>query len=130
MSDNTHSTSLAAILRNVHEDLAHAKTVITAVADRLPDGYIQLGLAEGEAADALAVLAMAPSLPPSTSTDDTTPPTTPTSLLIRSLAALADTTDRVTRVLIIAAETADDPVDTMACLTAALHAGRLRDALR
>lgn len=128
--------SLAETLEAAHDDLRQAKALITAIADRVPDGYLKWGMAEGEAADALAALEPAPSLPPSSTAStekaadilDLT--STPTSSLLERIDDLPTRADQISRSLLHSAEQADDPDDTLACLQAALHAGRLRDALR
>jgi len=102
-------------------DLSHAERVITAFADETPDGFIAWGMAEAEAAQARQSLLQAPSL------QTTTPPVVDSS---PSTDALHDLAAKTSRDLVRAAELATDSADQMACLQAALHAGRLRDHLR
>lgn len=110
------------ILTTALNDLAHAERVITAYAAQQPDGFIAWGMAEGEAVQAHQALRQAPSL-------HTTPPTdhTEADATADALFHLATT---VSQSLVRAAELTGDPDDKMACLQAALHAGRLRDTLR
>jgi hypothetical protein len=81
--------------------------------------------AQFEAAEARDALSRAPSLTrPSVS-----PPTAraTTQDIAASVATLAKV---LTQALIAAAETTTDPADKIACLDAALHVGRLHEALR
>jgi hypothetical protein len=110
------------ILTTALNDLAHAERVITAYAAQQPDGFIAWGMAEGEAVQAHQALRQAPSL-------HTTPPTDHTEA-DASADALFHLATTVSQSLVRAAELAADPDDKMACLQAALHAGRLRDTLR
>jgi hypothetical protein len=103
-------------------DLARAERVITAFAAQEPDGFIAWGMAEGEATQAHRALRQAPSLQAAAPADyDTANATTD---------ALFELASKVSTSLVRAAELAGDPDDKMACLQAALHAGRLREALR
>lgn len=113
---------LSEILHTALNDLAHAERVITSLAAHEPDGFIAWGMAEGEAIQAHRALKQAPCL-------KTAPPTT-RSETDATADALFELARRVTQHLVRAAELATDPDDKMACLQAALHAGRLRDALR
>ncbi|MEU8804047.1 hypothetical protein [Spirillospora sp. NPDC048819] len=110
------------ILDNALNDLAHAERVLTSYAAQQPDGFIAWGMAEGEAVQAHQALRQAPSLrsaPPTGHTD-----------LNSTADALFDLARKISQNLVRAAELAADPDDKMACLQAALHAGRLRDTLR
>ncbi|MER6808091.1 hypothetical protein ABT299_02320 [Spirillospora sp. NPDC000708] len=110
------------LLNTALNDLAHAERVITAFAAQQPDGFIAWGMAEGEATQAHRALRQAPSLQAAAPTDLDTANAT--------AAALFDLASKVSKSLVRAAELASDPDDKMACLQAALHAGRLREALR
>ncbi|MFF0523496.1 hypothetical protein ACFYTC_32755 [Actinomadura nitritigenes] len=110
------------LLNTALNDLAHAERVITAFAVQQPDGFIAWGMAEGEATQAHRALRQAPSLQAAAPTDLDTANAT--------AAALFDLASKVSKSLVRAAELASDPDDKMACLQAALHAGRLREALR
>ncbi|MGI5325068.1 hypothetical protein [Actinomadura nitritigenes] len=110
------------LLNTALNDLAHAERVITAFAAQEPDGFIAWGMAEGEATQAHRALRRAPSLQATASTDYDTANATAD--------ALFDLASKVSQSLVRAAELAGDPDDKMACLQAALHAGRLREALR
>jgi hypothetical protein len=110
------------ILTPALNDLAHAERVITAYAAQQPDGFIAWGMAEGEAVQAHQALRQAPS-------SQATPPTDHTEL-DATADALFHLATTISKNLVRAAELAADPDDKMACLQAALHAGRLRDTLR
>lgn len=110
------------IINSALNDLSHAERVITSYAAQQPDGFIAWGMAEGEAVQAHQALRTAPSL-------RATPPTDHTELNATA-DALFSLASKVSQDLVRAAELAGDPDDKMACLQAALHAGRLRDALR
>ncbi|MFA1538031.1 hypothetical protein [Actinomadura monticuli] len=110
------------ILTTALNDLAHAERVITSYAAQQPDGFIAWGMAEGEAVQAHQALRQAPALHAAPPTDHTEANATADTLF--NLATKA------AQSLVRAAELAADPDDKMACLQAALHAGRLRDALR
>ncbi|NKZ03316.1 hypothetical protein [Actinomadura latina] len=110
------------ILNNALNDLAHAERVITSYATQQPDGFITWGMAEGEAVQAHQALRQAPSLHATLPDDHTEQNATAD--------ALFDLASKVSQSLVRAAELAGDPDDKMACLQAALHAGRLRDTLR
>jgi hypothetical protein len=120
--DDVRATWLTEILTAALNDLSHAERVLTAFADQTPDGFIAWGMAEAEAAQAHRYLLQAPSLQAGASS-----PVTDSSATQDSLHELAA---RTSRELVRAAELAGDPADKMACLQAALHAGRLRDTLR
>lgn len=110
------------ILNTALNDLAHAERVITACAAQQPDGFIAWGMAEGEVIQAHHALRQAPSLhstvPAGHAAENATAD------------ALFELAGKVSQSLVRAAELASDPDDKMACLQAALHAGRLREALR
>ncbi|MFE9106995.1 hypothetical protein ACFYYL_33845 [Actinomadura geliboluensis] len=110
------------ILTSALNDLSHAERVITAYAAQQPDGFIAWGMAEGEAVQAHQALRQAPSLHAALPTDHTE--------VNASADALFDLARTTSQNLVRAAELATDPDDKMACLQAALHAGRLRDTLR
>ncbi|MFF0521531.1 hypothetical protein ACFYTC_22715 [Actinomadura nitritigenes] len=110
------------LLTAVLADLAHAERVITAFAAHEPDGCIAWGMAEGEATQAHRALRRAPSLHTTAATDHDTANATAD--------ALYELATNATTSLVRAAELATDPDDKMACLQAALHAGRLRETLR
>jgi hypothetical protein len=112
----------AELLNSALNDLAHAERVITAYAAQSPDGFIAWGMAEGEAVQAHQALRQAPSLRATLPADDTG--------VNATADALFDLARQTSQSLVRAAELACDPDDKMACLQAALHAGRLRDALR
>ncbi|MFA1551738.1 hypothetical protein [Actinomadura chokoriensis] len=120
--DDVRHNWFTEILGNALNDLAHAERVITSYAAQQPDGFIAWGMAEGEAVQAHQALRQAPSLravPPADHTD-----------LASTADALFDLARTISQNLVRAAELAADPDDKMACLQAALHAGRLRDTLR
>jgi hypothetical protein len=110
------------LLNTALNDLAHAERVITAFAAQEPDGFIAWGMAEGEATQAHRALRQAPSLQAAAPTDHDTANATAD--------ALFELASKVSKSLVRAAELASDPDDKMACLQAALHASRLREALR
>ncbi|MDL4813066.1 hypothetical protein [Actinomadura opuntiae] len=110
------------LLTTALADLAHAERVITAFAAQEPDGFIAWGMAEGEAIQAHRALRQAPSLHAAAPTDHNTANATAD--------ALFELASKVSQSLVRAAELASDPDDKMACLQAALHAARLREALR
>ncbi|QKG20098.1 hypothetical protein [Actinomadura verrucosospora] len=110
------------LLNTALNDLAHAERVITAFAAQEPDGFIAWGMAEGEATQAHRALRQAPSLQAAAPADHDTSNATAD--------ALFELAGKVCQSLVRAAELAADPDDKMACLQAALHAGRLREALR
>jgi thioredoxin-like negative regulator of GroEL len=110
------------ILSSALNDLAHAERVITAYAAQEPDGFIAWGMAEGEAVQAHQALRQAPSLHTATPTDYTT--------VNATADALYELARKISQSLVRAAELASDPDDKMACLQAALHAGRLQETLR
>ncbi|MEV3924600.1 hypothetical protein [Actinomadura coerulea] len=110
------------LLNSALNDLAHAERVITAYAAQSPDGFITWGMAEGEAVQAHQALRQAPSLRAKLPADHTGQNATAD--------ALFDLARKTSQSLVRAAELASDPDDKVACLQAALHAGRLRDALR
>ncbi|MVZ99063.1 hypothetical protein F8568_001400 [Actinomadura sp. LD22] len=110
------------LLATALNDLAHAERVITAFAAQQPDGYIAWGMAEGEATQAHRALRQAPSLQTAAPADQDTADATAD--------ALFELAGKVSQSLVRAAELASHPDDKMACLQAALHAGRLREALR
>ncbi|WP_067466150.1 hypothetical protein [Actinomadura macra] len=110
------------ILNNALNDLAHAERVITAYASQEPDGFIAWGMAEGEAVQAHQALRQAPSLRATVPADYTA--------VNATADALFELARKILQSLVRAAELANDPDDKMACLQAAQHAGRLRDALR
>jgi hypothetical protein len=110
------------LLNTALNDLAHAERVITAFAAQEPDGFIAWGMAEGEAAQAHRALRQAPSLQAAAPADLDTANATAD--------ALFELASKVSKSLVRAAELASDPDDKMACLQAALHASRLREALR
>jgi hypothetical protein len=100
-------------------DLARLEKLLRELADQEPDGFIKWGTAEGEASHARHALETAASRP---------------ELLPDSATALAEdeiapAVDQIAQKLIDAADLAADPADKFACLQAALHVGRLRDAL-
>ncbi|MEV5830459.1 hypothetical protein AB0L25_33325 [Spirillospora sp. NPDC052242] len=103
-------------------DLAHTERVLTSFAAQEPNGFIAWGLAEGEAVQAHQALKQAPSLHAAVPSDHAAEDATADALF-----ALAR---KVTQNLVRAAELAADPDDKAACLQAALHASRLREALR
>ncbi|KAB2388684.1 hypothetical protein [Actinomadura montaniterrae] len=109
------------LLNTALNDLAHAERVITAFAAQEPYGFIAWGMAEGEATQAHRALRQAPSLQAAAPTDLDTANATAD--------ALFELASKVSKSLVRAAELASDPDDKMACLQAALHAGRLREAL-
>ncbi|MEU5881200.1 hypothetical protein [Spirillospora sp. NPDC047279] len=110
---------LVSLLEAAHTDLLTAEQIIAACAE---GGFISWGLAESEASEAVRALKYAPSLPPSV--DARTPAIPPDDLkILHRLATSA------TQRLITAAALATDSDDRLACLQAALHAGRLSDAL-
>ncbi|MFI0351006.1 hypothetical protein [Actinomadura sp. 9N407] len=113
---------LVEILNTALDDLSHAERVITAFADQTPDGFIAWGMAEGEATQARQALLQAPSL--------RSPAASPVTDATATTDALYELASKTSRDLVRAAELAGDPADKMACLQAALHAGRLRDNLR
>lgn len=120
--DDVRHTWFTEILDNALNDLSHAERVITSYAAQQPDGFIAWGMAEGEAVQAHQALRQAPSLraaPPADHID-----------LNSTADALFDLARNISQNLVRAAELAADPDDKMACLQAALHAGRLRDTLR
>lgn len=110
------------ILNSALNDLAHAERVITSYASQDPDGFIAWGMAEGEAIQAHQALRQAPSLRA----------TVPANYdaVNATAGALFELSRKISQSLVRAAELASDPDDKMACLQAALHAGRLHDALR
>ncbi|TDD84313.1 hypothetical protein [Actinomadura rubrisoli] len=110
------------ILTTALNDLAHAEQVITCFASQEPDGFIAWGMAEGEATQAHQALRQAPSLQTSVPADYTATNVTAD--------ALFDLARKISQSLVRAAELAGDPDDKLACLQAALHAGRLSEALR
>ncbi|TDC73849.1 hypothetical protein [Actinomadura sp. 7K507] len=110
------------ILNSALHDLAHAEQVITSYAAQEPDGFIAWGMAEGEATQAHQALRQAPSLHTIAPTDYTA--------VNATADALFELARKISQSLVRAAELASDPDDKMACLQAALHAGRLREALR
>lgn len=120
--DDVRHTWFTEILTTALNDLAHAERVITSYAAQQPDGFIAWGMAEGEAVQAHQALRQAPALRATPPTDHTEANATADALF--TLASKASQS------LVRAAELAADPDDKMACLQAALHAGRLRDALR
>ncbi|MEU5885192.1 hypothetical protein [Spirillospora sp. NPDC047279] len=133
MTDDLHShqpesadhrqTDLVALLRTTYADLLTAERIITGFSDHAPGGFVSWGLAEGEASEAVRALRYAPSLqPPADPPPSTDPPTT-----IKTLHELAAS---AAQALITAAELAIASDDRLACLQAALHAGRLATALR
>jgi hypothetical protein len=81
--------------------------------------------AQFEAAEARDALSRAPSLTRTSASPPTTRATTQD--IAASVATLAKV---LTQALIAAAETTTDPADKIACLDAALHVGRLHEALR
>jgi hypothetical protein len=115
-------TWFAEIVNTALTDLAHAERIITAFAAQEPDGFIAWGMAEGEATQAHRALRQAPSLSAAAPADHDTANATAD--------ALFELASKVSKSLVRAAELADDPDDKMACLQAALHASRLREALR
>ncbi|WP_433234823.1 hypothetical protein [Actinomadura nitritigenes] len=115
-------TWFTGLLVTALNDLAHAERVITAFAAQEPDGFIAWGMAEGEATQAHRALRQAPSLQATAPTDHDTASATAD--------ALFELASKVSQSLVRAAELASDPDDKMACLQAALHASRLREALR
>ena len=119
--EDIKATWLSEILTETLDDLAHAKRVLSAFADQTRDGFIAWGMAEGEAIQAYQCLLRAPSL-------KADPPPVADSSATRD--ALHELAAKASRNLVRAAELAGDPADKMACLQAALHAGRLRDNLR
>ncbi|MDL4770731.1 hypothetical protein [Actinomadura xylanilytica] len=119
--EDVRGTWFAEILNETLNDLAYAERVITAFADRTPDGFIAWGMAEEHATQARQALTQAPIL---RGTSPQVTDATPTADALHDLAANA------ARNLVRAAELAGDPDDQLACLQAALHVGRLRDDLR
>jgi hypothetical protein len=120
--DDVRHTWFTEILTSALNDLAHAERVITSYAAQQPDGFIAWGMAEGEAVQAHQALRQAPSL-------HATPPADHTEANATA-DALFNLASNASQSLVRAAELAADPDDKMACLQAALHAGRLRDTLR
>ncbi|WP_131738845.1 hypothetical protein [Actinomadura roseirufa] len=110
------------IMNTALNDLAHAERVITSLAQQEPDGFIAWGMAEGEAVQAHRALRQAPSLQRAPSAEG--------SGLTATVDALFELAAKSSQNLVRAAELAGDPDDKAACLRAALHAGRLREALR
>lgn len=110
------------LLNSALNNLAHAERVITAYAAQSPDGFIAWGMAEGEAVQAHQALRQAPSLRATLPDDHTGQNATADTLF--------DLARKTSQSLVRAAELANDPDDKLACLQAALHAGRLGDALR
>lgn len=119
---DVRQTWFTEILNSALNDLAHAERVITSYTAQQPDGFITWGMAEGEAIQAHQALRQAPSLRAILPADHTA--------VNASADALFDLARKISQSLVRAAELAGDPDDKMACLQAALHAGRLRDALR
>ncbi|MBT2207729.1 hypothetical protein [Actinomadura sp. NEAU-AAG7] len=120
--EDVRRTWLTEILNSTLNDLAHTERVITAHAAQDPDGFITWGMAEGEAIQAHQALRQAPSLRATLPTDYDG---------VNAIAdALFELASKISQNLVRAAELAGDPDDKMACLQAALHAGRLRDTLR
>ncbi|GAA4238106.1 hypothetical protein GCM10022254_52690 [Actinomadura meridiana] len=112
----------AEILNSTLNDLAYAEQVITSYAAQEPDGFIAWGMAEGEAVQAHQALRRAPTL--------RTAITTGYDAVNATADVLFALAGNISQSLVRAAELANDPDDKSACLQAALHSGRLRDALR
>ncbi len=120
--EEVRRTWFTEILNQALNDLAHAERVISSFADQGTNGFITWGMAEGEATQAHQALRRAPSLRSAAPSDHTAASATADALF-----ALAK---KVSQDLVRASELASDPDDKLACLQAALHAGRLREALR
>ncbi|MFC4906934.1 hypothetical protein [Actinomadura gamaensis] len=121
----------ATVLQEVYTDLNRAKAIITRAIDQLPDGYIRLGLAEGEAADALAALRSAPSLSPTAVAKAQVEADAVTGLSDEDIAPALDQIATVaasaSTSLVEGAGRSVLPADVLAFLNAALYVGRLRE---
>lgn len=121
---------IAELLEAAHRDLTHAASAISPLLASA-EGYLTWGSAQCEATLARDAVHQAPSLPAETSVRESCQSTTDSATATESLAlrlrTMATTAERT---LLRAADIADDANDTLACLTAALHCARLRDALR
>ncbi|MFC5187198.1 hypothetical protein [Actinomadura harenae] len=131
MTSTTTKPEPATVLEEVYADLAEAKAVITAAIDQDPDGFIRLGFAEGEAADALSALRSAPSLPSTAisraQANAETAATATADGITAALDRIAAAATRASETLIGLAEHCPDARDVAACLDAARYAGRLRE---
>ncbi|MEV4251685.1 hypothetical protein AB0J52_00805 [Spirillospora sp. NPDC049652] len=131
MSSTATKPEPAAVLEQVYADLAEAKAVITKAIDLAPDGFIRLGFAEGEAAEALSALRTAPSLA-STAVSraqakaDMAATMTADDITV-ALDKIGATAERASSTLISLADGCSDTRDVVACLDAARYAGRLRE---
>ncbi|MFG2006170.1 hypothetical protein ACGFNU_44175 [Spirillospora sp. NPDC048911] len=119
---------IADLLETAHRDLTQAVSAISPLLASA-EGYLSWGSAQCEATLARDAVRRAPSLPAESSVpqDDQSTTSPATGSLAMRLRSVATTTERT---LLRAADIASDVDDTLACLTAALHCARLRDALR
>ncbi|MCP2337932.1 hypothetical protein [Actinomadura rupiterrae] len=121
----------AAGLRQAYIDLSRTKAILTKAIEHLPDGYIRLGLAEGEAADALAALRTARSLLPrdvaSAEAEVNAVSGMSGDTVTSALGQIAASATRTSTSLVAAAGCSTLPSDVLACLDAALHVERLRE---
>ncbi|MBA9002861.1 hypothetical protein [Thermomonospora cellulosilytica] len=125
----TNSTSsesaFTEVLAEIYRRLVQLERTIGALADATEDAFISWGFPQADAANARDALRMASSL---TDTALVPPDTDP--IADATADSLADLTRDLHRELITASEKASDAVDKLACLTAALHTGRLLESLR